>query len=58
VPLVLDAAHEQGAVEVDRGGREAIFVVEEAGFDAIDGKRLDVPIQAVELEGVQTIRLT
>src|SRR2546430_16770853 len=43
VPLVLDAAHEQRTVELDRTLGEQRLVLEEAGTDLLDLERFDLP---------------
>ena len=57
MPLVFDAAHEQGAVERDRAVREPRLVVEEARAHLLDLQRLDVPGRAAQLQPLEARRV-
>lgn len=43
MPLMLDAAHQQGAIEFDRARWEVRWIVEEAGADFVDRERFPPP---------------
>jgi hypothetical protein len=52
-PFVLNPAHEQRAIELDRTRREDAPVVEKAGFDLLDGERLNLPCEGMQLQAVE-----
>src|SRR5947209_4817461 len=50
VPLVVDAPHEQGAVELHGPGGEQGPVRKEARFRLLDGQGLHLPVEAPQLQ--------
>src|SRR5262245_16689519 len=54
MPLVPDAANQQGAIEMDGTVREDRRIVEIARLDRVNGERLDVPGLAMELEPLES----
>src|SRR5262249_34174903 len=57
MPLMLDAAHQQGAIKLDRALREQRLVLEEAGSHLFDLQRLDLPVAAAQLQALETRRV-
>jgi len=58
VPLVLDVAHQQGAIETERTLGEFRAVVEESRFDSLDLQRLDLPSRTAKFQPIITPRVT
>src|SRR6516165_9918396 len=53
MPLMLDATHQQSAIERDRALREQRLILEETGAHLLDLQRLDLPVETAQLQTLE-----
>src|SRR5688500_17448606 len=58
MPLVVNAAQQHGTVELERAFGKERFVVEKIRSGLLDLKRLNPPVEAVQLQALKAPRVT
>jgi hypothetical protein len=58
LPLMRNVAHQQGGVERDRAAGKSGLVGEDAGEDALHGKRLDLPVASAKAHPIHSTGAT